>query len=694
MTDILPPAGWPNVRQLETNEFATGGSNGNMNEQAKSLVARSELLKKYAALPYESKTGGYALNERVQLATGDIVRSTIPSNVNNPNENMTGWVKTNDASQIFDASGLSQQEVNNDINKKARRDNETVYDYGAVGGGNLHTVQEWYTIGATHYRGYANLAAVQGDYPFVTDAGFSSDQAAILKLVDVVSVRGGGTVDLSTGVFIVKPINDLQCLSIPAKVTLVGNYEETVLHEITDVSDSPATSVWWDTILFEGVGNDGGGVKNITFRHTGGRRNNTCTIAVRNGATRKKITGNIFENSIGSCVGIEGSVANPVITKCLIQGNSIKASSRHGVYLSGSRGNHVTQNDIFVSALEAVQNRNPSDNTVDFNNFYGVSGVEKSAIMFTQPPVGETVPYKVKNYVIENNKFYDLRAAAVSSGVGVINEYAKVKGNVVYMSDDTTTTEHALSLFRFKDSEISENYIDGGRNRAVALYGCVGNSIFNNNIKNVMSNTATGAPIQLQTHTDSIDGSVTSSTGNKISGGSIVDDRTTIKHVNAVNFLTGSNGNTVSDLTILGTTSSTLISSADGLGANYVGIVFSNPIFGKTALPVGTQAAIAMSLSAAQQFAVSRNGFVQSLRMDVTQLLTAGTVRCRIYKNGATFSNILFTANNSVKFIESFFQPNQLSVARGDVLTATIESTDVTSGQTSFDTNFSVRLAE
>lgn len=115
MTDILPPAGWPNVRQLETNEFATGGANGNMNEQAKSLAARSELLKQYAALPYKSKTGGYALNERVQLATGDIVRSTIPSNVNNPNENMTGWVKANDASQIFDASGLNQQQVNNSV---------------------------------------------------------------------------------------------------------------------------------------------------------------------------------------------------------------------------------------------------------------------------------------------------------------------------------------------------------------------------------------------------------------------------------------------------------------------------------------------------------------------------------------------------------------------------------------------------
>lgn len=107
MTDILPPAGWPNVRQLETNEFATGGANGNMNEQAKSLAARSELLKQYAALPYESKTGGYALNERVQLATGDIVRSTIPSNVNNPNVDMAGWKPTEDSNVITTVESIA-----------------------------------------------------------------------------------------------------------------------------------------------------------------------------------------------------------------------------------------------------------------------------------------------------------------------------------------------------------------------------------------------------------------------------------------------------------------------------------------------------------------------------------------------------------------------------------------------------------
>ena len=108
VTDILPPAGWPNVRQLETNEFATGGANGNMNEQAKSLAARSELLKQYAALPYESKTGGYALGATVKLDNGDIVKSTIDGNVNDPNVDMTGWgIPNNGIESIADLRGLT-----------------------------------------------------------------------------------------------------------------------------------------------------------------------------------------------------------------------------------------------------------------------------------------------------------------------------------------------------------------------------------------------------------------------------------------------------------------------------------------------------------------------------------------------------------------------------------------------------------
>lgn len=42
-------------------------------------------------IKWKSKSSGYALNERVMLDNGDIVKSEIPNNTNNPNSDMTGW---------------------------------------------------------------------------------------------------------------------------------------------------------------------------------------------------------------------------------------------------------------------------------------------------------------------------------------------------------------------------------------------------------------------------------------------------------------------------------------------------------------------------------------------------------------------------------------------------------------------------
>jgi hypothetical protein len=56
-----------------------------------------------------------------------------------------------------------------------------IKNLGAVGDGTLHTVAEWFDSSNTNFRGYANLAAVQVDYPFVTGSGYSSDLAAINK---------------------------------------------------------------------------------------------------------------------------------------------------------------------------------------------------------------------------------------------------------------------------------------------------------------------------------------------------------------------------------------------------------------------------------------------------------------------------------------------------------------------------------
>ena len=70
-----------------------------------------DLAKRGVANRYDSSLT-YSSGERVVLNNGDIVKSTIDGNTVNPNVDMTGWVKTNLASQIFDESGLSQQEVN------------------------------------------------------------------------------------------------------------------------------------------------------------------------------------------------------------------------------------------------------------------------------------------------------------------------------------------------------------------------------------------------------------------------------------------------------------------------------------------------------------------------------------------------------------------------------------------------------
>lgn len=84
-------------------------------------------------LPYEfdqsfaDAIGGYPLNARLMLDNGDIVKSTVPNNVTNPNLDMAGWVKINSASQIFDQEGNSLQEANDFLKSQVKYDN-----YGIV----------------------------------------------------------------------------------------------------------------------------------------------------------------------------------------------------------------------------------------------------------------------------------------------------------------------------------------------------------------------------------------------------------------------------------------------------------------------------------------------------------------------------------------------------------------------------------
>lgn len=82
-----------------------------------------DLAKRGVANRYDSSLT-YNIGERVVLTNGDIVKSNIDDNTNDPNVNMTGWVKTNSTSQIFDESGLSQHEINADTASKINIANE------------------------------------------------------------------------------------------------------------------------------------------------------------------------------------------------------------------------------------------------------------------------------------------------------------------------------------------------------------------------------------------------------------------------------------------------------------------------------------------------------------------------------------------------------------------------------------------
>lgn len=59
------------------------------------------------------KANGYPINKRIMLANGDIVKSTIDGNTNDPNVDMTGWVNTSDKAYV----GLSNVDNTSDLAK-------------------------------------------------------------------------------------------------------------------------------------------------------------------------------------------------------------------------------------------------------------------------------------------------------------------------------------------------------------------------------------------------------------------------------------------------------------------------------------------------------------------------------------------------------------------------------------------------
>lgn len=81
------------------------GYTGLLNQEIQDEVRRG-IANKYNAALY------YNIGDIVLLDNGIEVISTINSNTNNPNSNMTGWELKNKAAGVIDSSGLTQQQIN------------------------------------------------------------------------------------------------------------------------------------------------------------------------------------------------------------------------------------------------------------------------------------------------------------------------------------------------------------------------------------------------------------------------------------------------------------------------------------------------------------------------------------------------------------------------------------------------------
>ena len=76
---------------------------------------------------WHSRVGGYLENERVVLTNGDIVKSTIDGNANDPNVDMTGWIGATDAAFVVDGD-----KTQNQINAATYSTVESVADMIAI----------------------------------------------------------------------------------------------------------------------------------------------------------------------------------------------------------------------------------------------------------------------------------------------------------------------------------------------------------------------------------------------------------------------------------------------------------------------------------------------------------------------------------------------------------------------------------
>uniref|UniRef100_A0AAU8KUW4 Tail protein n=2 Tax=unclassified bacterial viruses TaxID=12333 RepID=A0AAU8KUW4_9VIRU len=166
-------AGFPPITQQKISEGGIpperNDFNGMFNLVTQHLVHLNNGMSYEFDQEHADKIGGYPLNARLMLDNGDIVKSTVANNTANPNVDMTGWELANTSLNTSFAT------LNNAIRRVISDrflERVSVKDFGAIGDGTLHTLEEWVVAGK-----FNNLAAIQMVMPFVTSLNQSIDWA-------------------------------------------------------------------------------------------------------------------------------------------------------------------------------------------------------------------------------------------------------------------------------------------------------------------------------------------------------------------------------------------------------------------------------------------------------------------------------------------------------------------------------------
>ncbi|UJQ43526.1 putative tail-fiber protein [Acinetobacter phage vB_AbM_WUPSU] len=154
-------AGFPPITQQKISEGGIpperNDFNGMFNLVTQHLVHLNNGMSYEFDQEHANKIGGYPLNARLMLSNGDIVRSTVANNVNNPNSDMTGWVIEDGNKYVQNPSNLL------DITNPKNKQRAFVY-----------SIQKWYTYMPSSTEANNGVTVVDKWVMDVQDAYYAS----------------------------------------------------------------------------------------------------------------------------------------------------------------------------------------------------------------------------------------------------------------------------------------------------------------------------------------------------------------------------------------------------------------------------------------------------------------------------------------------------------------------------------------